>query len=197
MEQMDSKWNVRRLFVSSWWYIKGWTPVQMEMRQEFRGGGKTWVKAKFGMDGEPISVWRGNEESRLVREKSRWKSQEWWSISSPEVARREERSKELKNAEARPVAWRRGEDWTAVLHITSASPTQVNLVMVDISIAIKLRNIQKCDETRFLWWFSQCNEARPMSHLFRSSFFSLTKTFLVNCNMSFHDAALQLVVKGF
>ena len=162
------------------------------------------------------------------------KSQEWWSISSPEVARREERSKEVKDAEARPVSWRRGADWTPVLHITSASPSKVNLVMVDISIAIKLRNIQKCDETRsayiaistsifsftghiwtpkcgseffgwdfvpnltrFLWWFSQCNEAQPVSHLFRSSFFSLTKTFLVNCNMSFHDAALQLVVKGF
>ena len=60
------------------------------------------------------------------------------------MARREERSKEVKDAEACPVAWRRGADWTAVLHITSASPSQVNLVMVDISIAIKLRNLQKC-----------------------------------------------------
>ena len=100
------------------------------------------------MDGEAISVWRGNEEIRLVREKFRWKSQEWWSISSPEVARREERSKEVKDAEARPVAWRGSAEWTPVLHITSASPSQVNLVMVDIGIAMKLRNIQKCDETR-------------------------------------------------
>ena len=53
------------------------------------------------------------------------------------------------------------------------------------------------NSSRFLWGFFICHEGQPVSNIFRSTIFSVMKTFLVNCNMSFHDEALHLVVKGF
>ena len=105
----------------------------------------------------------------LKTEMFRWKRRQCWNVSSPQVERQGRSKKHLvkkegrKNAEARPVSWRRSAKWTPVLHVASAPPSQVPLIMADINAETKLKKLRNVMTNTVLkgqghilpisWWY--------------------------------------------
>ena len=143
--------------------------LRRQIRKSWQRLARAWVNAKLGMDGEANSVSRSAKDRKLDQEMFRWKRRQCWNVSSPQVERQGRSKKHLvkkegrKNAEARPVSWRRSAKWTPVLHIASAPPSQVPLIMADINAEIKLKKLRNVMTNTVLkgqghilpisWWY--------------------------------------------